>query len=47
MKTNDILWWVVVDGKTGEPVMQCASRMEARRIASTSDGRIAKVVLTK
>jgi hypothetical protein len=47
MRTGDILHWIVVDARTGEPIIRCASRAEARAIARDCDGRVAKVVLTK
>lgn len=47
MKTGDILHWIVVDARTGEPIIRCAGRAEARQIARECEGRVAKVVLTK
>lgn len=45
MKKGDVIGWVVVDAETGEPVIWCKSRSEARRIASESGGRVAVVTI--
>jgi hypothetical protein len=45
MKRGDVIWWVVVDATTGEPVSWYASRSTARRVAMESGGRYARVVL--
>jgi hypothetical protein len=46
MKTGDVLYWIIVDAQTGEPVMRCESRSEARKYAGTG-ARICKVVVAK
>ena len=39
-----VLGWIVIDKKTGEWVLRCKSRVEARELARTCDGVIAKIV---
>lgn len=44
MKTEGkVIAWVIYDYKTGEIIMQCWSRREARELCG-KDGKIAKVV---
>ena len=43
MKRGDTIGWVVIDPATGEPVLWCKSRSEARRIAEESGARYARV----
>lgn len=43
MKRGDTIGWVVIDPETGEPVLWCKSRSEARRIAEESGARYARV----
>lgn len=44
MKTEGkVIAWVIYDKKSGEIVMQCANRKEARELAG-KDGVIAKVI---
>lgn len=45
MKRGDVIGWVVVDPKTGEPVSWHTSRSEARRIAVESGARYARAVV--
>jgi hypothetical protein len=42
MSEGKVICWVIYDGKTGEIVMQCASRKEARELAGR-DGKIGVV----
>ena len=46
MKTGDVLYWIIVDSQTGEPVMRCESREKARKYVG-KDARICKVVVAK
>lgn len=46
MKRGDVLAWVVIDPTSGELVMRCASRSEARRIAAESGARYGRVVVS-
>jgi hypothetical protein len=46
MKRGDVAGWIVIDPKTGEPVIWCKSRSEARKIADEARARVARVVLT-
>lgn len=41
---NDVLGWYVYDPKTGQLVIRCTTRTEARRIAAECDGCVAKIV---
>ena len=45
MKRGYVICWVVIDPHTGELVLRCPSRSEARRIAIEAGARYAKVVL--
>lgn len=45
MKRGEVIGWIVVDPVTGEPVMWCKSRSEARRVAEESGARYARAVL--
>lgn len=47
MKTGDILYWIIVDATTGEPVMVCYSRQQARDMAKGCHARICKVEVAK
>lgn len=47
IRTGDVLGWVVVCRQTGEWIMRCESRSEAREMAHASGARIAKVEVTK
>lgn len=42
MSEGKVIAWVIYDPKSGEIVMQCVSRKEARELAG-KDGRIAVV----
>jgi hypothetical protein len=39
-----VLGWIVIDRATGEWVLRCTSREEARELARTCDGIVGKVV---
>lgn len=43
VKTGTVLAWIVVDGRTGEPVMRCATRAEARKSVKGTGGRVCKL----
>ena len=45
MKRGEVIGWIVVDPVTGEPVMWCKSRSEARRIAEESGARYCRAVV--
>lgn len=45
MKRGDTIGWIVIDPETGEPVMWCNSRSEARRVAEESGARYARAVV--
>jgi hypothetical protein len=45
MNRGDVVGWIVIDPETGEPVLWCKSRSEARRIAAESGARYARVVV--
>ena len=45
MKRGDVVGWIVFDPETGEPVLWCKSRSEARRIAVESGARYARAVV--
>jgi hypothetical protein len=47
LRTGQVIGWVVVDPDTGEQVMRCFSRAEARDIARSANARIARVVVAK
>lgn len=44
---GQILYWIVVDAETGEPILQVPSRRVAREWANTCDGKIAKVEVSR
>lgn len=39
-----VIAWLVYDSATGELILQCAKRSEAREMAEECGGRVAKVV---
>lgn len=43
MKTEKVIGWVIYDAKTGEIVMLCDNRRQARKFAG-KDGKIGKIV---
>ena len=45
MKRGQVIGWIVIDPETGEPVLWCKSRSEARRIAKESGARYARAVV--
>ena len=45
MKRGETIGWIVFDPETGEPVLWCKSRSEARRIAEESGARYARAVV--
>jgi hypothetical protein len=45
MKRGQTIGWIVIDPTTGEPVLWCKSRSEARRIAAESGARYARAVV--
>jgi hypothetical protein len=45
MNRGDVIAWIVIDPDTGELILRCASRSEARRIAAESGARYARVVV--
>lgn len=47
MKPGDVIAWIIIDPDTGEQVMRCKSRDEARMFARDTGGRIAKLVVAK
>jgi hypothetical protein len=47
MRTGDVIGWVVVCPQTGEWIMRCDSRSEAREMAHASGARIAKLEVAK
>jgi hypothetical protein len=47
LRTGNIVGWVVICPQTGEWVMRCESRFEARDIAHASGARFAKVEISK
>jgi hypothetical protein len=46
MKRGQIVGWVVIDPQTGEPVIWCKSRSEARKIADEAGARVARAVVS-
>lgn len=42
---GDVVGYLVVDAETGEWVLRCLSRSEARSIGKASNGRVARVVV--
>lgn len=44
---TDILCWVIYDPETGEIIMQCPTRNDARDLAAGTNGRIAVVRKTR
>jgi hypothetical protein len=46
MKRGDTIGWIVIDPETGDPVIWCKSRSEARRIAVEAGARVARVTVT-
>ena len=45
MKRGQTIGWILLDPETGEPVLWCKSRSEARRIAEESGARYARAVV--
>jgi hypothetical protein len=46
MKRGDVAGWIVIDPQTGEPVIWCKSRSEARKIADEAGARVARAVVS-
>lgn len=46
-KTGSVVGWVIIDGQTGEQIMRCASRAEARELVKGTGGRICMIVVIR
>jgi hypothetical protein len=47
VRTGDVVAWIVIDPGTGELVMRCKARSDARDMAHAVGARYAKVVVSK
>ena len=47
LRTGDIVSWIVIDPTTGEQVMRCFSRAEAREMAHAVGARFCKLEVSR